>query len=125
MKTAVTPPRRAGPGFLDLPWMCFGGEEGLLVPGMDGWDGLKAHVAHSAGGTPESSLLGELAKGSHPARPGTGRGHELSAPGGRLARPAALSHQALLRTQLGHFLEQHHCFSLQSLIGSGNQLILL
>lgn len=90
MKTAVTPPRRAGPGFSDLPWTCFGGEEGLLVPGTEGWEGHKTHAAHSAGGTPESPLLGELAKGSSPARPGTGRGHELSALGGRLARPAAL-----------------------------------
>ena len=70
--------------------MCFGGEEGLLVPGLDGWEGLKTHAAHSAGGTPESSLSGELAKGSRPARLETGRGHGLSALGGRLARPAAL-----------------------------------
>ena len=57
----------------------FGVKQGLLVPGMKGWEGCKTHAAHSAGGTPESSPLGEPAKGSRPARPGTGRGHERSA----------------------------------------------
>lgn len=76
----------------------FQGRGGAFGPRMDGWEGHKTHAAHSAGGTPESPLLGELAKGLRgPARPRTGRGHELSG-AGREAGPASCSvnHPALL-----------------------------
>ena len=67
----------------------FGGPVGAFGP-RDGWGGGKSHPSHFAGGKPESWLLGKPAKGSQPARPGTGRGHECSAVGGRLGRTAAL-----------------------------------
>lgn len=89
MNTAATSPGKSRSWLASSAFDEFGGQLGARGP-RDGWGGGKSHLSLFTGGKPESSLLVKLAKDSQPARPGAGRGHELSLPAWSLAGPATL-----------------------------------